>query len=815
MAQPVFDEHPIEQYLRESGELPEHMPGEFVTDIFIHCGEDKPSVTRISVPDWVYTLFKTSRQLLQYTGVRKRSLAKEFAERFKYLVISSSLLSSTLSTAPSRSPPTSPISNNDTFTSSPSIMTPLSSKSFTSNPLAVTLALLLPAAIARRNIISGLFLLGAVKLLADRSLRKDDDKDTPWNTTLEALENLINSHNAWEESVSSAFQFLEEEDQSSLHIPAESSSSNSLRLALSSTLFTVQNQCDDVRQLFAALTSPIAISQLSHMYAPPSPSVLPPSPPLRRPASLSVRPPSSSVRLPVPDDGYTRLRTGSYPIAARDKRATWTGAYTTPTQRIRRRSNLSTLINLEDLKSPTAGIIFPSSAPTTPTPQMPRESEFSGYADTEADDEPFTLPSHGFRRGRLRGSSSREQLTMTSSIGSRYTSLNNTPSTSRNAPTASSLATALQTALGAKRFACAHLLALRFADASPAESLTGSETRDSRNSDPEADETYWEDVRSIIDILNQAFHEASSRLREALEEADVQRAEQEVIEEEDMSIPEPRRVSVIDSDSFLPPSSFAPMPGNLSRFSSHIDGISSALGDAKSHLQDCSSSLYQPTSSESGDHDFEVAMQAYERIRRELGLALREWERGRLVLQAHIDQRKSRADREIGLLDDRETRLDEPLSSDESDKTLVNVEEEPKPEQPRKEYPAEAGLTTIDDVTAHLLSTASAQHLPPPGIEQVFETDSAPAIFSRPRPTLSREERIKLARARREKTGSLLVSTIPEAELTEKKKPLGWGPSGEVVEELKDVIWKVGEHRRRMAAWTSMSSESPTMSPGS
>ena len=26
-----------------------------------------------------------------------------------------------------------------------------------------------------------------------------------------------------------------------------------------------------------------------------------------------------------------------------------------------------------------------------------------------------------------------------------------------------------------------------------------------------------------------------------------------------------------------------------------------------------------------------------------------------------------------------------------------------------------------------------------------------------------------------------------------------WGPGGDVVDELKDVIWKVGERRRRMA----------------
>jgi hypothetical protein len=72
--------------------------------------------------------------------------------------------------------------------------------------------------------------------------------------------------------------------------------------------------------------------------------------------------------------------------------------------------------------------------------------------------------------------------------------------------------------------------------------------------------------------------------------------------------------------------------------------------------------------------------------------------------------------------------------------------------------------------------------------------------FMRERSKLSREERIELTKARREKRegrGSYPGST-DEGLLVERARR-GLGPGGEVVQELKDVIWKVGERRRKMA----------------
>jgi hypothetical protein len=108
-----------------------------------------------------------------------------------------------------------------------------------------------------------------------------------------------------------------------------------------------------------------------------------------------------------------------------------------------------------------------------------------------------------------------------------------------------------------------------------------------------------------------------------------------------------------------------------------------------------------------------------------------------------------------------------------------------------------------DDVNAHLLLTASVQDLPPVGIEQVFEADTGSGVlFARERSRLTRDERIKLAKARRESGGGLGLGLNLSMEGGGRTSPTGgierWGPGGEVVQELKDVIWKVGERRRKM-----------------
>jgi hypothetical protein len=303
-----------------------------------------------------------------------------------------------------------------------------------------------------------------------------------------------------------------------------------------------------------------------------------------------------------------------------------------------------------------------------------------------------------------------------------------------------------------------------------------------------------------MSLLTTTLIDASSRLTEVLDEVEEQHLKDEAASDiafdvqPSSSLLSPPVFTHSLSHSISQTTSFAPLPSDLARFAAHVDAISSALNDARDYLEQCVSSLKEePSLSDSprlstssiDELSNHPALLAYERLRRELGLALRECERGREKLTNVLlpPPSSSPEDPEEDL-----PTLAPDMGSDDSDKpeetsSGVDVQNE--------------GLTVIslagetfdaDDASSHLLLTASSHHLPPHGIEQVFEaeTGSSPA-FIRERSRLTREERIKLAKTRRESGGEAPVSKIER-----------WGPGGEVVQELKDVIWKVGERRRRM-----------------
>ncbi|KAJ8096400.1 hypothetical protein PM082_011562 [Marasmius tenuissimus] len=76
-------------------------------------------------------------------------------------------------------------------------------------------------------------------------------------------------------------------------------------------------------------------------------------------------------------------------------------------------------------------------------------------------------------------------------------------------------------------------------------------------------------------------------------------------------------------------------------------------------------------------------------------------------------------------------------------------------------------------------------------------------VLKREKSKLLREERIALVKKAREsgKRLSDLGIQLPvmmDEHCESAPKMERWGPGGEVVQELKDVIWKVGERRRKM-----------------
>lgn len=379
-----------------------------------------------------------------------------------------------------------------------------------------------------------------------------------------------------------------------------------------------------------------------------------------------------------------------------------------------------------------------------------------------------------------------------------------------------------------------------------------------------------------------AVDKAREELRRGVEVDEEITGDRSVDVEED--VVEPFRVPLADTLRGMDmdesaSAGFAPGPGHLARFAVHVEAIEGALSGAREELVRCVDSLRQgadglggeenvsiravspaPSSSSSSSqplmstpssplpplsphlpsHDQPTqrhphrtsvptppitsthpALQAYEHLRRELGLALRECERGRERLLDLLSPPRSSPHSDAE--EDDLPALGADLGSDESDAK--------RDSSPRSLRDFPAGLDQVlirrfsshdptlalgrevDDVTAHLLMEASAANLPiAGGVEQVYETDleKEGGGWERERSKLSREERIRMVREQRasmvgehrgglvrEQRGSLLGQHEQRGSEGGGKGER-WGPGGDVVKELKDVIWEVGKRRRRV-----------------
>lgn len=593
--------------------------------------------------------------------------------------------------------------------------------------------------------------------------------------------------------------------------------SSSLRVALSTSLLTTQTQCDNVRQLLSAITSPPELAQLSEMYAPPSPI-------------KSTFPHSSSSRRPLSHPGSPR---GTPQTDRSQKRSTWNGSYaslalagTPPAfqrtqRREKRRSELSALIGNTTPCPPRTR--NPCASPPQPLTDVSEEEGgmFTAESSLAEDDDETSFGSaalslyrrrvHGGLRALelshrhtplspTRGSATQPRTTM--SPASKYTSMH----TPRHAFSLSSLHQSFQNALAAKRFACAHLLALRF--------------------DDDDDEVYWEDVRAVMSLLTSTLVDASARLSDALDAIDEHTRHLD-------DLPPPVSSGAHTPSSLASPpawphaplplldadaqgASFAPAPSHVARFAAHVGAISSALADAQAQLAACVAALRDeqtsspghsshpstsssegpvvaPVGTASGDPAEHPALQAYARLRRELGLALRECERGRARLVQIVAPATPSTDAE-----------DDPLDMDAdadvpSDREPVQHDACPASDHVHADVEADVEVHhDDDDATTHLLRATSPLHLPPPGIEHVFEAASdAVGACPRERPRLSREARIQRAQAQRAAAAAAKLSS--EAPPPASQHDTTWGPSPDVVQELKDVIWKVGQRRQQLS----------------
>ena len=440
-----------------------------------------------------------------------------------------------------------------------------------------------------------------------------------------------------------------------------------------------------------------------------------------------------------------------------------------------------------------------------------------------------TLPAH-ITRLRSKSSQSSPTSPRSSFSASRFTAMQ----IPRHPLSLHSLTLALNGARAARRYAAAHLLALRFGN--------GDNLDDSER----GSESYWEDVRAVMALLTSALANATAPLIEALDATERERLRTEnptpsTSHSRSSSLESPIRTSPLhhqeqrrrrrqahkSSSHFA---SFAPLPSHLARFALHVDAMNNALDDAREHLESCVASLRDGTSTATANathiHNFrastqeviEAPLHAYERLRRELGLALRECERGREPLLELL--RPPSADEDEEDEEDGIPALGLDAESSDSDKDASHTR--PLPPFSLSSVRTDTGLVPgkkhrqqqgdeEEDAEAHGdVLVVGLERLPPPGIEQVFEADADADDDNRshrhPRPKLSRAERIAAAKSRRAAAAELTASGLGLSVIaldhgentigTTGNQSKGWGPGGDVVQELKDVIWKVGEQRR-------------------
>lgn len=345
----------------------------------------------------------------------------------------------------------------------------------------------------------------------------------------------------------------------------------------------------------------------------------------------------------------------------------------------------------------------------------------------------------------------------TSPIASRYTTLPKY----QHPFSLTALQHSIQAALSSKRFACCNLLALRFED--------------------DEDDAYWEDVHSVVALLISTLEGETARLVEALESSHLSR------QCEELPTASPTLINPTMSPShrrrtqhrLQNPISFAPLPSSLAKFISQAEAIQSALDQASDALHACTSSVRNLAAmplvaDEKLNSAASGALQAYETLRRDLGRALRDCERARDPLLGLIPKAS-----------DAGSDSDEPavplLAQDQSSAADSDSGRgDPVLDSPDALVYVSRGPTVTDDVTRHLLT---ASHLPQLGEEQLFEAESAPSTRGlRERPSLSRAERIALARAKRENAQQSPVTPVLR-------------PGGEIVEELKEVISKVNNRK--------------------
>ncbi|KAJ1306416.1 hypothetical protein OPQ81_007420 [Rhizoctonia solani] len=754
MAQAVYDQHPLGDYLKDEA-------GEQGVSLVVPGGDcpvasDSEDTSDVHIPspaEVVEPLIGLVRHLYQSIMLLSRQTAhREFAERFTHAIILSPLLGQTNGSSP---PPALPKHQPENEQVAPIHAWPIAAAIlvgavFIVSGIIPASVIAFGAGVAHLTNIAPEHHARRFLAVACGKLRStgwlSEWEDDPAPVMLAALDKCVQAASVWDTVVSEGMALLETEERNMFYASSPQSprpSTSALRIAITSELNTATSTTDTLRSLFGPLTSPAALAPLTAMYGPPASP-----PPVRvrhhaRYASISSGPRGPSPSPPpsmigskrstwgpgitnTPSTGGKFSASGSYSHLGIGRRRTSASL---------RRSRLPTANPLEDVTAVESDIGGEESERLAPLPHFNSDSEAAGPRTPPRRFLPLGSPL-AFKSSEKEREISSPGL-MPSTFGSAALS---TLRKSSHIQTTSltSLRHALNAARASRRHTAAHLLALRFTD---------------------GDCEYWEDVRSVLGLLSAGLEDSAARLSRAVE---------------DMSDVKQRAVSFGSDRSvtaaFTPVSTgfgFAPSLRPQERFDICVKELGSAVSRANE--------LVESISETSLLEEEETKLEA---VRRELGTALRQLERARAVIKSQRVksplQQPQEDDSDVPALD---ASSSSPTSEDLTLFRRHSLNSE-KSMEDREEI--ESAHVRPDDASAYLLLGTSAASLPAPGIEQVFEADTEDVPTRlRPKSTLTRAERIAARRA------------APPA-----PKPVDGNM--EVVKELKAVISEVGVRRRKV-----------------
>lgn len=236
---------------------------------------------------------------------------------------------------------------------------------------------------------------------------------------------------------------------------------------------------------------------------------------------------------------------------------------------------------------------------------------------------------------------------------------------------------------------------------------------------------------------------------------------------------------------------FAPRFSDRTLFNDHLSVLSSLLRHAQSQVELLENVMPEGSSLPVADVDVGMLQHRWDSVREDLGGMIKEWERGRQVLQRVRVEKPwvkptTAGDPEENIPAfvknwESENDADADGAGLTSNETSLVTDAEAIAQTPEDH----ATIASHDDATSHLLESSSVKFLPPPGIEAVFEGISGRARAVEVKSKMSRDERIAMIRQEREAAAAV-----------EKDRDCSKSNSNgvEMVSELRDVI---GELRRR------------------